>query len=79
MKILAQPKDAPGPIGVVAHAQKIGNQLAPVALQFIAGRAIDNIDAEMVAPMSAPRRFVEALDHEEQFQKDTAESNRAID
>ena len=68
MKVFAQPKNAPGPVGLVAHAEKIGNQPAPVALQFIAGRAVDNVHAEMVAPMVAPGKFVEALDHKKQFQ-----------
>ena len=67
LKIFAQTKRPPRAIGIEAHAQVAGDELAVVAFEFIARRAVDEIHAERLAPVGAPFRFVEALHGEEQL------------
>ena len=68
MKILAQPKHPPGTVGVITDAEEIGDQLAVMAFQFIAGRAIDDVHAEMFPPLVAPVRFVKPFHDKNQFE-----------
>ena len=67
MKIFAQAERAPRAIFLKSDAQIIGNQFAIVAFQFVAGRAVDDIHAEMFAPIVAPFGLVKALHHEDEF------------
>jgi len=56
MKVLAQPKHAPGAVGVVAHAQKIGNQLAPSHFNSLPGVPL-MISTLKCSRQCAPRRL----------------------
>src|SRR5581483_10541284 len=67
MKILTQAEDAPGAVGVVADAQEVGDELAVPAFQFVAGRAVDDVDTEVLAPLIAPFGAIEAFHDEDQF------------
>ncbi len=67
MKILAQAESAPGTVGVETHAQIRGHEFAVVALQLVALRAVDDVHAEMVAPVISPFRFEIAFDDENKF------------
>jgi hypothetical protein len=52
MKIFAQPKGPPGTIACVTDAQVIGDKLAAIALEFVAGNAVDDVDRKMFAPIN---------------------------
>ena len=67
MKILAQAERAPRAVVVEADAQIGRDELAVVAFQFVAGRAVDDVHAEMLAPVRAPFRLVIALHDEDEF------------
>ena len=67
MKILAQAERAPRAVVVKADAQIRRHELAVVAFQFVAGRAVDDVHAEMVAPVAVPLRLVIALHDEDEF------------
>src|SRR5674476_1457275 len=67
MKIFAQTKRAPRTVGVKTDAQISGDELAVVAFQFVAGRAIDDVHAEMIAPMTVPRGLEIAFHDEDDF------------
>src|SRR4051812_5162204 len=67
MEVLAQPEYAPGTIGFETNPEIIGDQLAVFALQFVAGRTVNHVHAEMLAPILPPFGFVKALHHENEF------------
>ena len=67
MEILAQAERAPRAVVVEADAQISRDELAVVALQFVAGRAVDDVHAEMFAPVAVPLRLVIAFDDEDEF------------
>ena len=67
-EILAQLEGAPLLVGIEAHAQVAGDDAAAEHLQFVAGRAVHHVDRELLVPVIAPFRAVEALDQEHQRQ-----------
>jgi hypothetical protein len=64
---LRRPNVRHAPSASKADAQIRGDELAVVALQLVAGRAVDDVHAEMVAPVAAPFRLVIALHDEDEF------------
>ena len=67
MKILAQAERAPRAVGFKTHAQARRHERFVVALQFVAGNAVDDVHGEMTAPVVAPCGLVIALHDEDQF------------
>src|SRR5450756_813489 len=67
MKIFAQAERAPRTVGIKTDAQISGDELAVVAFQFVAGRAVDDVHAEMIAPMTVPRGLETAFHDEDDF------------
>ena len=64
VEIGTQLVNAPGAIGIVAHAQVIAEQLLVFEFELVAGRAVDAIDGEVLAPVVAPLLLVVALDRD---------------
>ena len=44
-----------------------GDEFAVVALEFVAGRAVDDVHAEMFMPLGTPLRLVISLHNENEF------------
>ncbi len=64
MEIRAQLVNAPGAVGIVAHAQVIAHQPLAVELQLVAQVAVDAVHGEVLPPVVAPFGPVVALDGE---------------
>ena len=67
VKILAEAEGAPRAVGAEADAQETGLDALALEAEFVGGRAVDDIDAEVGAPVVAPFRAVEAFHDEDQF------------
>jgi hypothetical protein len=52
VEVLPKAEHPPGAVGVEAHAQVAGRQLAVVALELVAGVAVQDVDREVLAPLA---------------------------
>ena len=65
-EVLPQLVGPPGAVLLAADPEVVGDELAPLVFEFVAGGAVDDVDAEVLTPIIAPLGPVEALDHEDQ-------------
>ncbi len=65
-EVLPQLVRPPGAVLLAADPEVVGDEPAALVLELVPGRAVDDVDAEMAAPIGAPLRPVEALDDEDQ-------------
>ena len=64
MKIFSQTERAPRAVLIEADAEPGGDEHLGVELQLIAGLAVDDVHAELLAPIRAPVRLEVAFHHE---------------
>ena len=65
-EVLPQLVRPPGAVLLAPDPEIAGDQPPPLVLELVSGCAVDDVDAEVAAPIVTPLRPVEALDHEHQ-------------
>jgi hypothetical protein len=65
--VLAESEGAPSAVGFETHAEVVGGEFAVVELELVGGLAVDDIDAELVAPVVPPFGLVKAFEDEDEF------------
>ena len=65
--ILPKTKSPPGSIVVITHPKELGHQSLAPQPQLIGRGAVDDIDAELRAPVLSPRGLPKAFHNEHQF------------
>ena len=76
-KVLPQLVRAPCAILFTANAEVAGDEPSTLVLELVPGRAVDDVNAESAAPIVAPLRPIEALDHEHAAPEHSSGCSRA--